>query len=305
MAWVNGSTADWAAGWSFGGRRFTSCLVLLAPGLALVIDVLVRRPMVSIGVFAAAAVLWNQLLIVQYADGMLPPGEPVPFATLIRQQAAVLTRPPYFYPFAFPANAWFAWKHGLPIDSYDLLAPERPESSLDLRFEPRAARFFAGGWGARGGDQWGPHYWLDQPRAEIVLPFTPAGGAAATLEVHARTRLVDPPAPVELRVSINGRGVGSFVPDSSAPSAGSLQVDARVLNAGFNRVVLEKAPAPRRLRSTGSCCAEAGRSSPRGSRPRRHRQRPSPRSTRGARVRTLRADRSETHTHRGSCPARR
>ena len=34
MAWVNGSTADWAAGWSFGGRRFTSCLVLLAPGLA-------------------------------------------------------------------------------------------------------------------------------------------------------------------------------------------------------------------------------------------------------------------------------
>ena len=37
MAWVNGSTADWAAGWSFGGRRFTSCLVLLAPGLALVV----------------------------------------------------------------------------------------------------------------------------------------------------------------------------------------------------------------------------------------------------------------------------
>ena len=26
MAWINGSTADWNAGWSFGGRRFVSCL---------------------------------------------------------------------------------------------------------------------------------------------------------------------------------------------------------------------------------------------------------------------------------------
>ncbi len=46
MAWVNGSTADWAAGWSFGGRRFTSCLVLLAPGLAFLIDRALQRPMI-------------------------------------------------------------------------------------------------------------------------------------------------------------------------------------------------------------------------------------------------------------------
>ena len=31
-AWVNGATQDWAGGWSFGGRRFSSALVMLAPG---------------------------------------------------------------------------------------------------------------------------------------------------------------------------------------------------------------------------------------------------------------------------------
>ena len=42
---------------------------------------------------------------------------------IVRQQGTVLTRPPFIYPFAFPANVWFAWRTGLPVDRYDLLAP--------------------------------------------------------------------------------------------------------------------------------------------------------------------------------------
>ncbi len=124
MAWVNGSTADWAAGWSFGGRRFTSCLVLLAPGLAFLIDRALQRPMIVISALAVVAIGWNQLLLAQYRQNLLPSGQPVSFAQIVRQQAALATRPPFVYPFAFPANAWFAWRTGLPIDRYDLLAPE-------------------------------------------------------------------------------------------------------------------------------------------------------------------------------------
>ncbi len=47
-AWVNGATEDWAAGWSFGGRRFSSVLVLLAPGLALVIEAVAKRPLLAL-----------------------------------------------------------------------------------------------------------------------------------------------------------------------------------------------------------------------------------------------------------------
>ncbi len=91
MAWVNGSTADWAAGWSFGGRRFTSCLVLLAPGLAFVLHGLTRRPMVAIGLALAGAVTWNQLLIVQYATRHLAPGVGCPHScdTPVRYTRAI------------------------------------------------------------------------------------------------------------------------------------------------------------------------------------------------------------------------
>ena len=105
MAWINAATADWAAGWSFGGRRFTSCLVMLAPGLALVIEYLTRRPMIAIVGIVMPMIAWNQLLLAQYTLGLLRPGEAVGFGQIVRQQAAVATRPPFVYPFAFPANA--------------------------------------------------------------------------------------------------------------------------------------------------------------------------------------------------------
>ena len=74
MAWVNGSTADWAAGWSFGGRRFTSCLVLLAPGLAFLVDRLLQRPMLVLSGLGLVAVGWNQLLLAQYRQNLIRPG---------------------------------------------------------------------------------------------------------------------------------------------------------------------------------------------------------------------------------------
>src|SRR5690606_36747631 len=120
----NGSTQDWAGGWSFGGRRSSSVLVMLAPGVALVIEFAVRRPLLVVAPLVAAALWWNHLLMVQYAAGMVPKDAPVPFAQIVRQQAELHTESPYFYPFAFPANVWFAWREGLPVGKYDVLSSE-------------------------------------------------------------------------------------------------------------------------------------------------------------------------------------
>lgn len=241
MAWVNGSTADWAAGWSFGGRRFTSCLVLLAPGLAFVLQGLIRRPMEAIGVLTLAAVVWNQLLIAQFAGHLIEPGEPVAFGQIVRQQATLATRPPFFYPFAFPANAWFAWRTGLPIDRYDLLAPEPLHSSLDLPLDAEAGRFLLDGWGARAADTWGHARWIDGPRAELVLPLDVARDTDRRLQVQARTRLLDPPVGVTLAVSVNGQRIGRVTPDAREPSTASLIVPAPgPWRRGFNRIVFEK-----------------------------------------------------------------
>ncbi len=240
MAWVNGSTADWAAGWSFGGRRFISCLVLLAPGLAFLIHRLVLRPMVAIALLSAAVIGWNQLLLAQYRGGMLDPAVPTSFAQIVRQQALVLTRPPFFYPFAFPANAWFAWQTGLPIDRYDLLAPEPLHASMELTFDANAGKYLLAGWGARAADLWGDLRWMDAARAEVVLPLAVPANRPIDVAVVARTRLLDPPVRVSLALAVNGRRVGSFAPESQQPSTVTMQVAPGVFIRGYNRLVFEK-----------------------------------------------------------------
>jgi len=239
MAWVNGSTSDWAAGWSFGGRRFTSCLVLLAPGLAVVVAFLVRRPMFPIALVAALAVVWNLLITRQYADGTLRVEQTTGFGTMVRQQAALVTRAPFVYPFAFPANAWFAWRTGLPIDSYDVLSPETPRAGIELPFDANVGKFLIDGWGARAADQWGELRWIDRARAELVLPLA-ASDVARTLEITARTRLVAPPVSTKLTIAIDGQSLGTLVPNADHPSSGTFVIAPSSLPNGFHRVVITK-----------------------------------------------------------------
>jgi hypothetical protein len=247
MAWVNGSTADWAAGWSFGGRRFTSCLVVLAPGLAFVIDALRRRPGFVVAGLAALAIAWHQLLLAQYRGNLIPAGEPVSFGQIVRQQAALATRPPFVYPFAFPANAWFAWRTGLPIERYDLLGPETFDPAFTLDFDAESSRYLLDGWGARGTESWGALRWIEGPRAELVLPLDRATDTRATVTIQARTRRLEPPVPVTLRVTIDGRPIGSIVPADRESSTVTLTVPPGAVpwRRGFHRVVFEKdGPAP-------------------------------------------------------------
>ncbi len=242
MAWVNGSTADWAAGWSFGGRRFTSCLVILGPGLALAVHYLTRWPMTAIAIVAVAAVAWNQLLMAQYATGMLNAGETVPFGRIVRQQATLATRPPFFYPFAFPANAWFAWRTGLAINQYDLLAPESPRGEIDIAFGASATKFLVSGWGSRASDQYGDLRWMEAPRAELLVPLDISSDTPVIVEVHARTRLLDPPARATLLVSINNHLIGSLMPDTLRPSTVLLKVRPHTVlwRSGFNTITVQK-----------------------------------------------------------------
>ena len=187
----------------------------------------------------------------QYAGNMLSANEPPSFGQIVRQQATVLTRPPFVYPFAFPANVWFAWRTGLPVDRYDLLAPAPLVRSLDVALDANATRYLMDGWGARAADTWGELRWMDGARAEVILPLDLAGDAPVTISVQARTRLLNPPVKASIAVSINGAPAGTFTPDAERPSTSTLTVagGAAVWKRGFNRLVFEKSgeggqPAP-------------------------------------------------------------
>jgi hypothetical protein len=237
MAWINGATADFAGGWSFGGRRFVSCLVLLAPGLALIAHTLIARPMIAIGALVALAVAWNWLLMEQQRSGLLSSGAAMTSDRLVRGQAQVLTKAPYFYPFAFPANAIFSWRTGLPIDAYDQLGYERLRPSVDLELEGNAGRFLLAGWGAPTGDETGSAWWMADSTATIVLPLRLRDDRRIRVEIRARTRLANPPVEVPLSILANGHPIGTFMPTAAQASTAVFETPKEgVWIDGFNRV---------------------------------------------------------------------
>jgi hypothetical protein len=242
MAWINGSTSDWSGGWSFGGRRFISVLAVLAPGIALIVHGLTNRPVAALSVIAAAAIAWNLLLVVQSRRGHLSRGEPVSFAHIIRQQAALATAPPFVYPFAFPANALFALRTGLPMAQYDLLGAEPLRPGIDLQLNADAARFMTTGWGSRVKDPFGELYWIDGAGAELLLPLHPPADREITVAWSARTRRLDPPEPATFALVINGRETFRFTPDTEQASFYSFTVPpgAAIWVRGFNRVAFER-----------------------------------------------------------------
>jgi hypothetical protein len=265
-AWVNGATLDWAGGWSFGGRRFSSALVMLAPGLALLIEFVLRRPLVAVAPLVVGALWWNHLLMVQYTAGMLPKDEPVSFGRIVRQQVELHTRAPYWYPFAFPANVWFSWREGVPVDKYDVLSPETPKPTFSLAFDRVAERFLLSGWDVPGGDDWGPCWWIGGTPASLAVPLDLAGGDV-TIRVRTRTRFEEPPMRANMALDVNGREVGRFaagLPDATTAEIVVPADTARALfRRGFNQLAFRSLGVervdPADQRPPGPLASRAGR----------------------------------------------
>jgi hypothetical protein len=170
---------------------------------------------------------------------MLPKDEPVSFGRIVRQQAELHTRSPYWYPFAFPANVWFAWREGVPVDKYDVLSPETPRTTFALVFDRTAEKYLLSGWDVPGGDDWGPAWWIGGSPALMAVPLDLAGGEV-TITVRSRTRFEEPPVIAALALEVNGVEAGRFsagVPEASTavitiPAAAA----GRLFRRGFNQI---------------------------------------------------------------------
>ena len=221
------------------GHGLIPVLALVAPGLASVIDLGRQRPWLAAASVTAIAIVWNYWLMVQYTVGTIPKDAPVSFAAMVRQQADVHTRPPYVYPFALPASAWFAWREGVPIDRYDVLAAEPRRAALDLTLDRSAARFLLDGWeafGAEGGDT---QAWTREREASLAVPLALPAGSAVDVVLTARARLEEPAVSATVGVVVNDREIGRVTVAPSAPQDVAFRVapDVGVVwRAGYNRV---------------------------------------------------------------------
>lgn len=248
MIWLNGSARDWSGGWAFGGRRFTSILAAFAPGFAAAIDWTRRRPLVVLVPVIAVAIFWNTLLMTQYQRGLVPRDDAVRFDRMVRQQADVYVTPPYFYPFAFPANLVFAWREGLPIDKYDLLGAEPLHRSMYLPLNEWGSRFLTGGWDDGAGDRFGSRHYLNGATGTVLMPLDVPPDADFTLDVEARAEGPAGGGTATLGVSVNDRPFG----DVSMPVGGDTPVrhvfttpaGAKVWRRGYNRVTITRREVP-------------------------------------------------------------
>jgi len=209
LVWTNGSAHDWAGGWAFGGRRFISAFAAFAPGFALALDFVRRRPAMVLAPVVAVFVGWNVLLMQQYQQGLLPRDEAVRFDSMVRQQIDLYLKPPYWYPFAFPANTWFAWREKLPVDRYDLLAPEPLRQEMYLPLNDWGARFLIGRWTNGAGDRFGSRHFLEGEEGTILVPLDVPSDKEFTLDVEARAE--GGPGTAALSVSVNGHPFGDVV----------------------------------------------------------------------------------------------
>lgn len=235
-AWALGASESWLREPAFGARPLLSVLVLLAPGLAYLIEGARARPVLAIAPLVIGAIVWNYFLMVQYTVGLLPKDEPVSFARLVRQQADVQVRSSLPYPFAFPANVWFAWREGVPVDRYDVLALEPRPTSIDLALDFRAERFLLEGWNGPTAEGEEPGWWIGGQRATIAVPMTRAADRAVRVAIRARSRFEEPTVEADLALLVNGHEVGQFVPSATTPTEARFTVPATFLRDGLNKV---------------------------------------------------------------------
>ena len=235
--------------WSATGSDLLALIAPLAPGLALAIDWVRRKPLVAGAPLVALAVGWNYWLMVQYTAGMIPKDAPVSFAAMVRQQADVHTRPPYIYPLAFPANVLFAWWEGVPIERYEVLAAEPRRNRFELLIDRGAERFLLDGWGPPGANETGPFRWLDAPSAALTFPLQPSRDAM-TVEVLITARGDAPSTTSELTFVLNGHSIGRAHVSPAAATNARLPIGGpdvgRVLRAGYNRLSIVTA-GPHRI----------------------------------------------------------
>ncbi len=116
QVYINGAVAMWWGGHAFGARRFASCTLLFALGLAALMTWARKRPMLAPTVILGAFALVNAFFIMDIKAGRLPTSEGISIGQIMSAAYARLGNP-----FSLPASLVFARRYGISPWQYDQL----------------------------------------------------------------------------------------------------------------------------------------------------------------------------------------
>jgi len=238
MTYVNMCILDWWAGNSFSNRRFDGALPILAFGVAASFEYVQRfvsrRPALAAGLFLVFFPAWNMLFMDQYHRHQIHIDDTVSFSEVVANSTEN-----FFdsvgYPFAWPANWWFAWSYNTSPAKFDTVVgryffyPNRVRSEILEIGEDD---------GGLIGDEWGEpelrmDRWVRVTRRKEARLFVHMGrDETLRLSLSVSVR----PEPVEVAVAVNGNEVGRFL---ATPGFSEYQLNAASrLRRGTNTVSL-------------------------------------------------------------------
>ena len=212
MTYVNMCITDWWAANSFSNRRFDGGLPILAFGVAASFEYVQRfasrRPALAAGALLVFFPVWNMLFMDQYHRHQIPIDDTVSFSEVVANSSKNLFES-VGYPFSWPANWWFAWKHDTFPAKFDTVVgryfffPNRFRTELMEIGEDD---------GGLVGEDWGePELragrWVRVTRRADARLFVHMGrDEALRLSFSLSVR----PEPLEVVVAVNGNEVGRF-----------------------------------------------------------------------------------------------
>jgi hypothetical protein len=235
--YINASIEAWWGGAGFGARRFESCALAFAVGLASLLAWAQRRPMAAPAAILGALLALNTTFMLDLKRGILPADEGITFDrmhdTLYRRLGN---------PFSLPWNAFLGWKHDIGLPVYDkLLGRSYNNLTIDLG-EDDDERFLGGGWAARERAPGGSFRWATGHESVVVAPLKEDADDYRIELKCAPFRYPGAATAQAVTVLVNGREVGRLVL-GDAPATYSVDVPSAALDAGLNQVRLRHAYA--------------------------------------------------------------
>ena len=168
---INSNVAIWWAGWSFGGRRFDTCVLFFVVGMAAFFQFLRRRPLVPIVGLCVLLFLWSYGLMIQLRRGDIPPDRLVSF------RSVSLTNVREYYqrfglPFAAPVNWLFARRYDVSPERFDRLFGHEGYGNFRVRFDLESEPFVGRGWGEPERDTNGEWFrWSIGRQSTFLVPL--------------------------------------------------------------------------------------------------------------------------------------
>ncbi len=201
--YINSNVAIWWSGWSFGGRRFDSCVLLFVVGVAELFQTLRRKPLVVVWAGSALLCLWSFGLMKQALRGEIPPDRLVSFRSV-----AVTNVNDYYervgFPFTAPMNWLFAWRFDVPPEKFDRLYGHEGFGNLRLKFGPDSETYIGRGWGDAERDPRGNWFrWTTGPHCTLLVPLKGPRDYLLTAQVRPFRKTT----PNRIRLRVNGRSL--------------------------------------------------------------------------------------------------